>query len=645
MSTRAHSALQASSFNRFCGRFLGHRVVGSLFLSVLLGLTGCVGGAWKTALKEDSPAGYYRFMRDHADSKYAGEARERLDYHKLKRSPTLAGFEAFKKKYPDSDLLSALQPSLEVPAFDQALAQGTSEAYRGFLAKFRRGLFSDRAEGNAVYVEAEGFRGNAALLSSFAQDYPESDFAKEAQRTAEAVAARGRPPITRVGLVLNVDASTPERKRVRTALLERILEMTERMGVEVVEVPSPVSEEAARSLPKARLEVVHAEKAVGHEAKAGELARPAVLGATRLVLMDEEGGEVIADRRFEVRVEDKRHVTGSSVLFSQAARKYWNDFFVPVASWRNDQSIRPEITMTKPVVDIQGVGDRAFVLYDNGSFDVIGLADPTEPVVLASYERAERLQKWSGIRVIGDRIVIFGEEGLEFVRFTGAGPVAEKTWERGQIGRILSIAETGNQLVIVGAKGMQILDIETGEIRRAMRRVIQSIGSTGETLVFVDGESIYVSSLALLAQDRVIAQMRLGRTFGPNHVRVMDQAAIVTGPGGVVVIDVKNPAKPKALAKLASREIGEIVDATRIRGRTFLLGQRGLQVLNRSLTGVEETIDVGDREHVTVMGRHLVTADDGGLRVVDATPWAAGNAPASKANRDMTRTPLESSGF
>ena len=609
------------------------RVLGSFGLVLLMGLTGCVNGAWKSALKEDSTAGYYRFIRDHEDSKYADEARERLEFHKLKRSPSMEGFAAFRKKYPNSELLSELQPSLEEPAFQIALAQGTPDAYRAFLSKFRRGAFAKRAKGNAVYVEAQGFGGDASRLQDFADGYPASDFAAEAKRTAEAVAARGRAPINQVGLVLRVDASTPESKRVRLALKDRITEMTEGMGVRVVEIPASVSAAQANRFPTARLEVIHAEKQVGQETVAGQLARPAMLGVTRLVLMDKEGGEIIADRRFEVRVEDKAHVTGSSVLFSEAAKKYWDDFFVPVTSWRNDQSVRPEIAMQQKVADVEGVGDRAFVLYENGGFDVIGLADPVKPVELASYQRSERLKKWSGIRVVGDRVVIFGEEGLEFVRFTSAGPLAEKTWDRGEVGRILSITQVKNQLVIVGAKGMQILDLETGEIRRAMRRAILSIGSTGDTLVFVDGESIYVSNLELLAQDRVIAQMRLGRTFGPKQVRVMDDTAIVTGPGGAVVIDVKNPAQPKALAKLASLKIGEIVDATRLRGRVFLLGQRGLQVMNPSLTAVEETIDVGDREVLSVMGRHLVTADRGGLRVVDATPWASGSLPAARANR------------
>jgi hypothetical protein len=124
--------------------------------------------------------------------------------------------------------------------------------------------------------------------------------------------------------------------------------------------------------------------------------------------------------------------------------------------------------------------------------------------------------------------------------------------------------------------------------------------------------------------------MKLGKTFGPNNIRVLDQAAIVTGPGGVLVIDLRNPKQPKAMAKLSTREIGEVVDAMRVRGRVFLVGKRGLQVLNRSLTRVDETIDVGERNRMTVMGRHLVTADRVGLQVVDATPWAAASTPAAR---------------
>lgn len=601
----------------------------AILIASVFAMMGCVGTAWKGALEEDTPAAYYRFMRDHGDSKYADQARERLDFHKLRRNPTLAGFDAFRKRFPKSDLIVALHPALEKPAFEVARAQGTAAAYREFLAAFAGGELAARAEGNAVYVEAHGFGGDAAQLASFAERFPFSDFAAEAKRTAKAVAAKRAGHFDRVGLVVNIASSTPEAKRVREELVDRIQEMMDRVGLSLVEVPRVIPAGQAGRYPKARLEVSHIEREVGRQVVPGELASPAMLGETEIVLREQAGGAVIASRRFSIRVDDKAHVVGTSVLFSAVSPKFWDEFFVPIARWRNDYSIRPPISLGRPIVDLDGIGDRVVVLFEDGDFELLGLADPTQPIRLAAYHRGENYKKWTGVRVLGDRVAIYGEEGLELVRFTSSGPVAEKTWTRGQIGRVLSLTPLGDKLVIVGAKGMQILDPETNTIRRVMRRVLKGVAAAGETLVFVDGESIYLSTLDLLAQNRVVAQMKLGKTFGPNHVRVLDQAVIVTGPGGALVIDVQNPAKPKALAKHLTRDIGEVLDATRVRGRVFLVGTRGLQVLNRSLTRVEETLDVGDRTRVTVMGRHLVTADGSGLQVVDATPWADASVPAA----------------
>jgi len=596
----------------------------------LLSITGCASRAWHHALEQDSPAAYYQFMRDHGESKYADEAQQRLDFHKLKRNPSLAGFEAFRKKYPGSPLIAELHPALEQPAFEVARAQGTASAYREFVAGFAGGRLASRAEGNAVYVEAKGFGGNAAQLASFAERHPDSDFAPEAERTVKAVVARQTGRTDRVGLVLDIASSTPERKRVREVLVDRIEELMERVGIQIVEIPVNLAPGKASGYPALRLEVTHTEREVGRQVRAGELAQPAMLGETRVVLREGKGGDIISSRQFDIRVEDKAHVPGTSVLFSSVSPKYWDNFFVPIARWRNDRTIRPPIALNRPIVDLDGVGDRTVVLYEDGDFELLGLADPTQPVRLAEYHRGEDYKKWTGVRVLGDRVAIYGEEGLELVRFTSSGPIAEKSWTRGQIGRVLSLTPLGDQLVIVGAKGMQILDPATGKIRRVMRRVLMSVATAGNTLVFADGESIYLSNLELLAQNRVIAQMKLGKTFGPNNIRVLDQAAIVTGPGGVLVIDLRNPKQPKAMAKLSTREIGEVVDAMRVRGRVFLVGKRGLQVLNRSLTRVDETIDVGERNRMTVMGRHLVTADRVGLQVVDATPWAAASTPAAR---------------
>lgn len=602
-----------------------HVGLGALLLLSLFAVSGCVGGAWKRALAEDTPPAYYRFLREHADSVHAGEARERLEYHKLLANPSLAGFEAYRKKYPTSHLLVNLKPALEVPAFELARARGSAMAYREFLSEFPDGELAARAIGNATYLEARGYGGDPAALADFAALHPASDFAAEAKRTVETVAARTRAPFERLGLRFEIDASMPEARRVRQTLQERIQEMAMRAGIRLVQLPDA----PAAGGPGVVLVVSHREDAVDRVAESSNLARPGVLGVTRVSLRESASGNTIVERSFELRVEDKSHVPGTSVLFSAAAPRYWQEFFVPFARWNNDRTVRAAIDLERPVIDVASAGDRVVVLYEDGGFDLVDLSDPEKPFTLARYERGERYKKWSGVRVVGDRVAIFGEEGLELVRLGQGQPRRERSWSRGEIGRVLGLAAMGREFVIVGAKGMQVIDPEAGTIRRAMRRVIQGVGSAGEALVFADGESIYVSNLALLVDERVIAQMKLGRTFGPSHVRVIDRTAIVTGPGGVIVVDVSVAERPRVVGKLFAREIGEVFDATKIDGRIYLVGQRGLQVLTHRLDGVEETVDVGARTRVTSMGRHLVTADGGGIQVVDGSPWAGRSLPAA----------------
>jgi hypothetical protein len=605
----------------------GAPVSGLLFVSLVLG--GCVGIDWRRALETDTPAAYYRFLRDHPDSKFADRAQERLDFHQLQRRPSLSGFDAFRSRYPESELIAALRPTLEEPAFAVARARGTAEAYRNFVAAFAGGEQEKRAEGNAVFLESQGFGGDPQRLAEFASAHPESDFAAEAERTAEAVASRQTQRFDRVGLVVDVPPTLPEARRVRQALTDRIEDLARIAGVEMILLPDSLEPLGVDHHPSARLEVRHREQQVDTRIRDGAVARPARVAQTDVVLREGPSGAVISSRRFELRVEDKSHVPNTSVLFSAAAPRYWDAFFVPVARWRNDQAIRPPIALESPVVGVDGVGDRVVVLYENGGFDVVGLEDPARPTTLATYRRNEDFKKWSGVRVLGSRVAIYGEEGLELVRIGPEGMVAEATWPRGEIGRVLSIAPLGDALVVTGAKGMQLLDPVSGTFRPVMRRVALSVASIGEVLVFVDGESIFVADLERLSRNRVIAQLNLGKTFGPERVRIVDRAAIVTGPGGALVIDLADPLAPRALAKLSTREVGAVFDATRIGGRVFLVGERGLQLLSRSLDRVEETIDVGRRRLVSVMGRHLVTASGESLQVVDATPWTELSMPAA----------------
>jgi len=77
-------------------------------------------------------------------------------------------------------------------------------------------------------------------------------------------------------------------------------------------------------------------------------------------------------------------------------------------------------------------------------------------------------------------------------------------------------------------------------------------------------------------------------------------------------------------------------DAVRSGDRLFLLGERGLMVLDPEGRRVHESVDVQARSRADAMGRHVVTVGEDRLQVVDATPFraeGAGDAAGAAAPR------------
>ena len=91
--------------------------------------------------------------------------------------------------------------------------------------------------------------------------------------------------------------------------------------------------------------------------------------------------------------------------------------------------------------------------------------------------------------------------------------------------------------MLASSRGLLLAEPDGSNAERMMRRIVLGLDALGRTLVFTDGESIFISTLAMLRENRVIAQLRLGREFKPERVRVIDTHAIVMGQGGVVIID------------------------------------------------------------------------------------------------------------
>jgi hypothetical protein len=114
-------------------------------------------------------------------------------------------------------------------------------------------------------------------------------------------------------------------------------------------------------------------------------------------------------------------------------------------------------------------------------------------------------------------------------------------------------------------------------------------------------------------------------------VRAFGNRAVVMGATGALVLDLSNPSQPVTLSQLHTRKIGAVRDAAQIGGQTYLLGDRGLMILDASGRVVSESVDVASRDRIDAMGRHAVVIGDSKLQVVDSTPFRSVAGTAAPA--------------
>ena len=143
-----------------------------------------------------------------------------------------------------------------------------------------------------------------------------------------------------------------------------------------------------------------------------------------------------------------------------------------------------------------------------------------------------------------------------------------------------------------------------------------------------NGVSLYVATLPLLqraASNRTAIGPRLQSAAGPGS------RANSRRPGrarcSLWVIELCQRCVSPG-ARIGGTETGRILDAAVIEDRVFLIGPRGLQVVDPSGERIIDSVDVLARERIDVAGRHLVMIGEKSLQVVDATPFMT-SAPAS----------------
>lgn len=598
----------------------------SLLLATALLALGCVGGAFNAAVREDTAAAYHRFLREHPDSSQAEEARQHLALVRIRSKPTAEAWDEFLKRWPDSPLLPELRPLVAQVVFERARARGSAEAYREFLAQFGDSDFAARARGNLAYVEERGMAGRPDALAAFAEAYPESDYAAEAKRSAAAVASRGGSAFQRVGLVISLSPSTPGKQRLARAFAERASAAMQAVGVQVVPLTGPDDPRAA-ALP-VRLSIHHEEGPVATEVEAGTVTSSGILAKTTVTLAEQRASRPIWSRTTSFKVSGSSSPSDTSVLFGPGTQRYWSSFFVPVATWNTRIAVRTPASLDRPIVAVQTQGERGFVLYKDGSFSVVDLSDPEKPWVFAIYERPRDLASFEGLRLIGNRAVIFGQDGIEIVALDGGALQRVRRLDRGSVGAVTAVEPLAGGLVLGGPRGLLFVP-EGGAPEAVLARPVRGLALSGTRLVFTDGASVFVAPLDLLRRGRVEGDLPLGPGVQPYAIRSAGNVAVVLSRVGALRLDLSNPREPKVASRIAADGVGELRDAVLAGGRIFLLGERGLQVSDPRGTRVVESADVAARASLDPMGRHLVMVGEHTLQVVDTTPFVAGDALAS----------------
>ena len=374
-----------------------------------------------------------------------------------------------------------------------------------------------------------------------------------------------------------------------------------------------------------RLTIRHEEASVRTDFAADQAAASGILATTRVTLTRAGDAAPIWSDEFTLP-RARRHARRRPACSSASEpRRYWASFFVPVATWDTSAAVRAARGLEKPVASVAVSEARAIVLFTDGDLEMYHLGDPQQPVPLGAYRHKRDLSRWSGLHVAGDRIVLFGPDGIEVLALrrrtlrAGARARPRRRSARSSPSRAWAAIWWPRAIAdCVAARGGQ------GPARAAARAPgARASRALGDRLLFTDGTSLFVSTASLLRERRVEAELRLGRGFGPGPLRVDDRQVIVIAQRGVAVVDLSAPSAPRLHSRIETTEAGEIRDAARVGGPAVPAGRAGPSAHGRAGSRVVDSACVVARLRVAPAGRHLVMIGEKALQVVDATPFVA----------------------
>ena len=593
-------------------------------LAMVVFLFACVTDEWAHVRGIDTPDAYRRFAAQNPDSPYAPEALERADYIELRDDPSFEAFEAFRDKHPHSSFLRRAGLLFEEESYGRARRTGSIQAYQEFIDTFGEGEYVERARAAVEYLSHDGFAGDSEALAAFIARYPQSEFGIEARRALAAQDARTKLRLLRIGLRIEIAPGVASPDRVKRTFAERARRAYAESGVRLVP-------DRAGAAVDGWLVIRHREKQVATHLEGDTMVPPGVLAETDLTLHRAGEDEPIWQEQFTLRVADSERRRDTSILFSPRAPLYWSEFFVPITTWPTQLARRGRWGSPDAVAAVDANGDRAVALYRDGSFDAVALADPSQPSRVSEYRRPADLAKFSGVLRTGALVVAYGEDGVEISQVTGGGGAqVVRRFERGEVGSVSSMITRSDGLLLVSSRGMMRIPLPQGEPEVLIDAKLRALAPWGAYLLVADDQWLYAVPADDVRRDTIQGLAKLQRGFEARAIRADGPLAAVLGAKEVLSLHIQPGRRARLLARFRQDEVGAVSDAALLEGRLFVLGVRGLQVLDPVRGRVMDSVDVEPRTALSRSGRLLVAAGAGGIQTVDATPWLQ-QTPASAA--------------
>ena len=593
------------------------RVLGTLALA--LWALGCADASWEGTRQSNTVAGYSRFLRDNPNSAHAREAEERIAALRVLAHQTIEAHEKFVETYPQSPLLPELRAAMEPLYFARARNTNTPASYQLFLSQFPDGQLARRASGDLAYVQMLETHPSVATMREFMRQYPESDFATDAQRSLDLVAFKRETAIRHLGIRVEVSPNTAQPQRVRRGFVSVVAREYRNHGVDVTFIPT-----GAEATPEMDgwLRLDYEESAAP-----GTFGGATVLARCRVRLYHKTSPkDPVWDRTFEAPAEHilKGTYERDKTVFGNSRYPFWNEFFVPIALWASTEARVQRLDYLEDVRAIDMRGDRVAVLFGRGGFDLVDVSSPLDPQVLDRFRREDDLSNWNGIRIVDDKhILIYGPDGAELIERTAEKPVSRGRWEVAEVGSVQAADVWGDTALLAGSKG--VFAIRLSSERRASHRLLEGQFVALEVrkpfIYLARATRAEVTTPKHLLRHLTGGAVAFPENFTAKSARLAGKSFVVFGKDSAVEIGLANPARPESLGALTAEKVGHLVDLVADGDHSYMLGDRGLQVASTDGKQVADSIQVHGEQGMALSGRYVFVAGSRSLEVIDVGPY------------------------